>query len=186
MTDAVSRRCFLKTTAAGVMCSGAFAALAERLAAGATEPPFQLTSKVRVGKIYLGRSKPGWPMATVDLPADMKAFEQNLARLGKGLADVEFIEGGLIENDQQLAEAKEKFRDADGILAIHLTMGIGGQLQSLMELGKPIVLFALPYSGHEWHTIASWQRQGKLIEVFPTSKHEDVLIALRPFRRFTA
>jgi hypothetical protein len=182
MLTNVSRRCFLKSTAAGVVSAGTLAVLAERLSAMTPQPALGPKSKVRIGKLYLGHERPGWPTYKVDPKADMKAFEASLAKLGAGLADVEFIEGGLIADDQQLAAAKEKFKGADGILVIHLTMGIGNQLQSLMELGIPIVLFALPYSGHEWHTMAGWQRQGKLIEVFPSSRHEDVLVAIRPFR----
>jgi hypothetical protein len=178
----LSRRCFLKSTAAGVLSSAVLAGLAERLVAATATPALGPKSKVRIGKLYLGREHPGWPMATVDVKADMKRFEAELAKLSAGLADVEFIEGGLIADDQQFAAAKEKFKGADGILVIHLTMGIGAQLQSLMELGIPVVLFALPYSGHEWHTIAGWQRQGKLIDVFASSKYEDVLVAIRPFR----
>ena len=178
----LSRRCFLKSTAAGILSAGALAGLAERLLAVTSPPALGPRSKVCIGKLYLGREHPGWPMAKVDVPAEMKRFEADLAKLGAGLADVEFVEGGLIANDQQLATAKEKFKGADGILVIQLTMGIGHQLQSLFELGIPVVLFALPYTGHEWHTIAGWQRQGKLIEVFPSSRHEDVLVAIRPFR----
>jgi hypothetical protein len=181
-TTATSRRCFLKSAAAGVFASGTFLSLAERLTAVTAVPSLSPKNKVRVGKVYLGHARPGWPMAKVDVNADMKRFEDNLAKLDHGLADVEFVEGGLITTDQQLAEAKTKFKDVDGILAIHLTMGIGAQLQSLLDLNIPTVLFALPYSGHEWHTIAGWQRQGKLIEVFASSKHEDVLVAIRPFR----
>jgi len=182
MSMDLSRRCFLKSTAAGVLSSAVLAGLAERLVAATATPALGPKSKVRIGKLYLGREHPGWPMATVDVKADMKRFEAELAKLSAGLADVEFIEGGLIADDQQFAAAKEKFKGADGILVIHLTMGIGAQLQSLMELGIPVVLFALPYSGHEWHTIAGWQRQGKLIDVFASSKYEDVLVAIRPFR----
>lgn len=181
ITD-VSRRCFLKSTAAGVVSAGALAALAERLAAMSAPPALGPKFKVRIGKLYLGREHPGWPTSKVDLNADMRRFEAQLAKLGEGLADVEFVEGGLIANDAQLAAAKEKFKGVSGILAIHLTMGIGGQLQSLFDTGIPIMLFALPYSGHEWHTMAGWQRQGKLIEVFPSSRYEDVLTAIRPFR----
>jgi hypothetical protein len=182
MLTNVSRRCFLKSTATGIVSTCALAGLAERLYAVSAQPALGPKSKVRIGKLYLGREHPGWPTSTVDLGADMQRFEAKLATLSPGLADVDFVNGGLIGNDQQLAAAKEKFKDVDGILVIHLTMGIGAQLQSLMELGKPIVLFSLPYSGHEWHTIASWQRQGKLIEVFPSSRYEDVLVAIRPFR----
>jgi L-fucose isomerase-like protein len=182
MITNVSRRCFLKSTAAGVVSAGALAALTERLSAMTPQPALGPKSKVRIGKLYLGREHPGWPSYKADPKADRKDFEAALAKMGPGLADVEFIEGGLIANDQELAAAKEKLKGADGILVIHLTMGIGSQLQSLMELGIPIVVFALPYSGHEWHTMAGWQRQGKLIEVFPSSRHEDVLVAIRPFR----
>ena len=178
-----SRRCFLKSTAAGVLSAGALAGLAERLSAmTASQPALGPQSKVRIGKLYLGRERPGWPMSKVDLNAEMKQVEANLAKLGTGLADVEFVEGGLIANDQELAAAKEKFKGADGILVLQLSMGVGRQLESLFELGIPVVLFSLPYVGHEWHTIAGWQRQGKLVEVFPSSKHEDVLVAIRPFR----
>ena len=182
MCTSLSRRCFLKSTAAGILSAGALAALAERVSAMSAQPVLGPKSKVRIGKLYLGRAEPGWPMAKVDLNADMRHFEANLSKLGAGLADVEFVEGGLIANDQQLAAAKEMFKGADGILVIHLTGGIGKQLESLFELGIPVVLFALPYSGHEWHTIAGWQREGKLIDVFPSSRYEDVLVAIRPFR----
>jgi len=182
MKTEISRRCFLKSTAAGVVTCGALAGLAERLVAATPAPRLGPTSKVRVGKIYFGREHPGWPASSVDVPAEMKRYESELAKLAPQLADVEFVNAGLVQEDAQLAKAKEQFKDVDGILVMQLTMHIGQQLQSLMELGIPIVVFGLPYTGHEWHTIASWQRQGKPIESYPTSRFEDVLIVIRPFR----
>lgn len=175
-----SRRCFIKTTAAGILSSGVLLEMAQRLAANQCCDIAR--PKIKIAKIYMGHERPGWPSHQVDLKADMLAFERELAKLSSQLADVEFIEAGLVSSAEQLNAAKEKIRGAAGILAIHLTMGIGGYLQSLFATNLPIVLFSLPYSGHEWHTIASWQKQGKLIEVFPTSRHTDVLTAIRPFR----
>jgi hypothetical protein len=164
MITNISRRCFLKSTAAGVVSAGALAALAERLSAATAPLALGPKSKVRIGKLYLGHEHPGWPMAKVDVNADMKSFEANLAKLGAGLADVEFVEGGLIANEQQLAAAKDKFRSVDGILVIHLTMGIGSQLESLFELGKPVVLFALPYSGfNKLVEREQWARRCRLL-----------------------
>ena len=137
MLTNVSRRCFLKSTAAGVLSAGALAALAERLSAMTAQPALGPKSKVRIGKLYLGREHPGWPTSKVDLNADMKRFEAELAKLGAGLADVEFVEGGLIANEQQLAAAKEKFKGVDGILAIHLTMGIGQPVAEPLRAGHP-------------------------------------------------
>jgi hypothetical protein len=182
MKTGISRRCFLQSTAAGALTCGVWAQVVERLVAATPQPQLGPRTKVRIGKIYLGRERAGWPAARVDLPAVMRRYEAELAKLSPKLRDVEFVDGGLGGDAAQLASAKEKFRDVDGILVMHLTLGIGGQLQSLMELGIPIVMFSMPYTGHEWHTIASWQRQGQLIEVYPTSRFEDVLIAIRPFR----
>lgn len=182
MNTEISRRCFLKSTAAGVATCGTLTGLAARLAAATPVPNLGPSSKVRVGKIYFGREHPGWPSSKVDVPAEMKRYEAELAKLSPRMTDIEFVNAGLANDPAQLAQAKEQFRDVDGILVMHLTMGIGQQLQSLMELGIPIVVFSLPYTGHEWHTIAGWQRQGRLIEVFPTSRFEDLLLAVRPFR----
>lgn len=181
MSNSLSRRCFLKCAAAGAVSTSLFATLAGRLAMAMPVRTVPGT-RTRVGRIYLGHTHPGWPSHTVDLPADVRAFEEEMAKLGSRLDDYEFVDAGLVRSAEELAQAKEKFRDVDGILLVQLTMGVGGQLQSLFELEKPIVIFALPYTGHEWHTIAGWQRQGKPVEVYPTSRHEDVLIALRPFR----
>ncbi len=182
MCNTLSRRCFLKSTTAGLVSTGLMAALAERLAAATPLAPFRPKSKVRVGKVYLGRPNPGWPMTKVDLPAEVKRFEANLAKLAPALADVEFVEGGLISDDQQLAQAKDKLQQVDGILAIHLTLGTGPFMARLLELNTPMVVFTMPYSGHEWHIVSGWQREGKLIEVFPSSKYEDITLAIRPFR----
>ena len=177
-----SRRCFLKCAAAGALLSTPCLSLAERMLMCCPPTSLGPKTKVRVGKLYLGNPHPGWPMSTVDLGAEVRQFEKSLAGMSKGLADVEFVDAGLVRTEPELAGAMAKFGDVDGILVLHLTMGIGGQIQRLFSLNKPIVLFSPPYSGHEWHTIAGWQREGKPIEVFPSSNPEDVLVALRPFR----
>jgi hypothetical protein len=178
----LTRRCFLKSTAFGVLCSGVLGGLVNRLAAESPLGSNPAWTKVRVGKVYLGHSRPGWPKPVMDLEEEVRVYEDQIKNLGPAFADVEFVEGGLVSNDQQLAAAKEKMAGVDGILAIHLTLGTGPFIQGLLDLNIPTVLFTLPYSGHEWHIVASWQRQGKRIEVLPTSRIEDLPEAVRPFR----
>ena len=84
MITNVSRRCFLKSTAAGCFVVRGAAALAERLSAATAPPALGLKSKVRIGKVYLGRAHPGWPTDTVDLKADMKRFEAEPGEAGRG------------------------------------------------------------------------------------------------------
>jgi hypothetical protein len=55
-------------------------------------------------------------------------------------------------------------------------------MASLLDLNIPVMIFTLPYSGHEWHIVAGWQREGKLVDVHPSSRYEDLAVAIRPFR----
>jgi hypothetical protein len=150
-------------------------------AAEGAAPP-QAKSKIRVGRVYLAVPSSGWPKPDLNLAADVRKYEEEFAKLQPQLADVEFIEGGLVTNGQQLAAVQERLQGVSGILAIHLNCGVTGCLTSLLELGVPLVFFAMPYAGHEWHTIASMQRLGKKIEMFPSSNYADLAAAVRPFR----
>jgi L-fucose isomerase-like protein len=158
------------------------AAVAERLTASLRAAALDHPSKVRVGRVYLGNPHPGWPMSSVDLDAEVKRFQENLARLGPAFADVEFVDGGLIRSNEQLAAAREKFKDVSGILAIHLTLGTGPQIKNLLESNVPVMVFTMPYAGHEWHIIGGLQREGKLVDILPSSRYEDLAEAVRPFR----
>lgn len=181
MCPTISRRCFLETAAVGVMSSGAGLAQMRGLSAAATTAELIPKTKVRIGLVYLGRARPGWPMSAVDLDAEIKRYEEEIARL-PALVDVEFVRGGLVSTAEQLVPAKEKLKEVSGILIIHLTLGTGSLIEGLLELNVPVMIFTMPYSGHEWHIVAGWQRQGKLIDVLPSSRYEDIAVAVRPFR----
>ena len=181
MKNSCTRRCFLKTAAVGMASTGLPFTFAQRLSSAVSISDLSLKTKVRVGKIYLGQERPGWPMSKVDLNAEMRRFEEELAKM-PGLADIEFVDGGLVSDRDQLEAAKAKFTDVSGILVLHLTMGITSLVEGLMATGHPVMVFALPFSGHEWHIVGGWQRQGKRVEVIPSSRYEDIAEAVRPFR----
>jgi len=58
MSATISRRCFLETTAVGVMSSGAGRAQMGRPSAAAPLAELIPKTKVRVGIVYLGRARP--------------------------------------------------------------------------------------------------------------------------------
>jgi L-fucose isomerase-like protein len=182
MDDAISRRELFKAAGAGIAVSGPLSAMVEPLSADTSLTDLLPKTKVRIAKVYLGRTTPGWPLPHLDLAAEVQRFEANIAKLRAELSDIEFVDGGLISNDQQLAEAKSKLSDVTGILAIHLSLGTGAYLKSLLESNLPVMLFTMPYSGHEWHIVAALQREGHRIEVLPSSRFEDLAVAVRPFR----
>lgn len=139
-------------------------------------------AKVRIAKVYAGRPNGSWPAAAVDIPAERQRFEAAIASLAPQLADIEFIDVGVVSDSTQVAAACEKCKAADGILVLQLSMGIGGLLAALLELDRPTVLFAETYCGHEWHTVAGLQRAGKRLDCYPTSRLEDIAEAVRPLR----
>ncbi|HOQ33228.1 MAG TPA: hypothetical protein PLA12_12050 [Candidatus Hydrogenedens sp.] len=142
----------------------------------------QIKNKVRVGKMYVGIPTPGWPMHQVDLKAEVNRYEQEISKLNEKLADIEFVEGGLVTNQDELAKAKEKFKDVTGILVLHLTLGTGGLISGLFDLNKPVMIFTMPYCGHEWHIVPSWQKEGQMVDIVPSSQFADIAEAVKPFR----
>jgi L-fucose isomerase-like protein len=186
MDAKISRRTFLEVAAvgaAGIAALGAAGCATQQARSGLWAPVDPAARpKVRIAKVYAGRAHPGWPMAAVDVEAERKRVEAELARVMPAMPDVEFIDAGLVTGDPQIAGAKEKCRGADGILVMQLTMGVGNLLNALLELDLPVVLFAEPYCGHDWHTVASLQREGKRIDCYASSRFEDVAVAIRPIR----
>lgn len=185
MTTEMNRRCFLCRGGAGLAATGVWMSAFQpwtRARAGAGEAAWPEASRTRVCRVYLGNPHPGWPMSAVDLPAERKRIEDAFGRLGADLGDIEFVDAGLVRTAEEIGRARELASKTDGILAIQLTMGTGPQIQGLLETGKPMMVFFPPYSGHEWHTIAALQRQGKRIEALPSADERDLAVAVRPFR----
>ncbi|NPV82361.1 MAG: hypothetical protein HPY46_02085, partial [Candidatus Aminicenantes bacterium] len=70
------------------------------------------------------------------------------------------------------------------ILAIHLTIWITPILEAILKFKKPTVLFAAPYSGHEWTYYGALMKQekGELLDCFLSSDRQELARAVRPFR----
>ncbi|MGD8240039.1 MAG: hypothetical protein PVH68_15900 [Armatimonadota bacterium] len=184
MARTLRRRDFLKATAGGYALSLAGSGIA---AAASARPSAPATgsgpgSKVRVGKAYLVRRGAGWPNPKWDHDADVRRIDARFARLQRRLPDVEFVDGGLVSDAGQVEALKTTFRDVDGIILIHLSLGTGRLLKDILALEIPTIFLTLPYSGHEWTTIAPLAEQGKRVELLATSDLGDVIAAVRPFR----
>lgn len=65
-------------------------------------------------------------------------------------ADIDFVVNELVTSPEQVAQFSDKIKGADGILLIHLSMGIGNTIREILKFQRPTMLFAAPYSGHEW------------------------------------
>ncbi|MGC9328603.1 MAG: hypothetical protein ACP5I1_13285 [Candidatus Hinthialibacter sp.] len=187
MTNNFQRRTFIQMSAAG---SAAFLGTSS-LAAGQAyaKPPVLISpgcrsGKVKIAKIYLGQPNAHWPSPDVDINKERQKYEDEFAQMKNEFADVDFVVDELISKPEQIQPLAEKIQEADGLLLIHLTMGMSSLLNSLLAFKKPAALFAAPYSGHEWVGFGQLrnQKEGALLECFLTSDVHQLADAVRPFR----
>ncbi len=186
--DEVTRRAFLRQslTFAG-SCAACLASRGLLGAAGLEAAPTlansgDASSKARVVKLYLGTPGAHWPTPKLDLQKEIESYEQVFR--SKDFTAVEFLGNKLISNRAELAGVQDFISGADGILLIHLSMGIDSVLRELLAAGKPTLLFAAPYSGHEWSGFGSLRNQpaGEKLECVLTSDKAQLANAVRPFR----
>jgi hypothetical protein len=181
MKEGMTRREFLGASAAGALGIAAGSGLVRTARASEGAIPKWATSKVRVGKVYIGGGG-GWPSPIIDAKDDLKQIEGELAKLKPQLPDVEFVEGGHVTSAGQMKEVKAKFRDVDGIVIIPLSMFIVPYIKDILTLAVPTVFFTLPYMGHDWITMPALYAQGKKVERLATSDFNDLVLAIRAFR----
>jgi hypothetical protein len=193
MSRELTRRGFVKSAIAGcALCAGcssqksffgSAAAPAAPAVPGFISPGCRGT-KVRVGKIYAGIPGGLWPMPQMDLKTEARRYDAEFVRMKKDFADVDFVANYLVTTVEQARQAKEAMADVDGVLIIHLSMGINPILRELLSAGKPTVLFAAPYSGHEWTSFGSLEKDpaGAMLCCMLTSDTSQLAAAVRPFR----
>lgn len=141
-------------------------------------------SKVKVAKLYLGTPKAHWPTPLLDLKAERHRYEKEFAKMKEEFSDVDFSVNELITSPDQVARFADRLKEADGILLIHLSMGIGDILREVLKFQKPTMLFAAPYSGHEWSWFGQLRNQpeGALFDCILSSDLSQLATAVRPFR----
>ncbi|MGE5293253.1 MAG: hypothetical protein ACM3VT_00340, partial [Solirubrobacterales bacterium] len=186
MSGQINRREFLQIAAgSGVyFAGGAFFAGSARAAGSPLVSPGCRKSKVKVARIYMGTKEGLWPKPKLSFQEEIRNYEAQFAKLGQEMADVDFAVSEIVTSAEAVGRIKPRLQEVDGIVAIHLSMGIGGILNEILGVGKPTAVFAVPYSGHEWSSFGSIQRQpiGAKMECFLTSDYSQLATAIRPFR----
>jgi hypothetical protein len=186
MSGQFNRREFLELTAGGALCFAGAGLLAGSARAAGTKliSPGCRRSKVKVARIYMGTKGGLWPKPKLNFQEEIASYGRQFARLSGELADVDFAVDSLVTSAAEVKQIKDKLKDVDGILVIHLSMGTGPILQEILSAGKPTAVFAIPYSGHEWSSWGSLQKQpaGAKMECFLTSDSSQLAAAIRPFR----
>ncbi len=165
MSDSLSRRQFLGTTAAGgVLLTGQLRA---RPLVAAEDEGWPKPPPVKIYKVYVGRTGGIYLSRPTD---EIAKFDKYLAKVEQKLGDVKFVGGELIP-PAELGKVAANLRGADGVLLFHLSGHGGGApaLGKLVDLGLPTAVFSQPFSGHGWMYFPAWQKAGKKVVLLPTS-----------------
>jgi hypothetical protein len=187
MHTGIQRREFLQLTVAGTAWglarSGVFAGAADVGRPKLISPGCR-KSKVKVARLYLGKPNAHWPDPNMDFDAEIRSYQATFETLKDELADVEFVADQVISSPEQVQAIKDTLRGADGILVIHVSMGVWPVFKEILGMGRPTMVFAAPYSGHEWASLGALQKepQGALLECMLTSDRKQLAAAIRPFR----
>ncbi len=185
MRDGIKRREFLQIAAAGSVLGVAAPDVTQKADRVASKPlsPGCRSSKVKVARLYIG-SDGLWPKPGLNLEDEIRSYQIDFERMKDAFADVEFPVDRLVTSPADIDAIKEKLQSVDGILAIHLSMGIQPILKAILSVGRPTVVFAAPYSGHEWATFGALQKEaaGARMECMLTSDRGQLAVAIKPFR----
>jgi hypothetical protein len=188
MTGQMNRRAFLGMTAGGsvlYLAGSGITAFGAGSRGSKLISPGCRRSKVKVARLYMAlQNNPHWPKPDLDLASEMRVYRSQFAEMADDFADVDFAVDELVTSVDQVKQLKDRLSKVDGILAIHVTIGIGPILNEILSAGQPTVVFAIPYSGHEWAGFGVMQRQpvGAKMECMLTADYRQLAVAVRPFR----
>ena len=139
---------------------------------------------MKVARLYMGTSRGLWPKPNLNFAEEIRFYESEFAKLSDKLSDVDFVVDELVTSPEDVVNIKEKLSDVDGILVIHLTLEITPILEEILSAGQPTMIFAVPYSGHEWSGFGDLQKQpaGAKMDCILTSDYTQLAAAIKPFR----
>ena len=162
-----TRRQFVLSAAA----TGAAPALRPAATAGGT--PWNGAAVVH--KVYLSARRAGWPRPDMDLAQEVREIEANLAQVQKRYPErVRFTGGEVLYEPEQVAAWAQTLEPADAVLAFNMTTGVYRTLERVVDAGKPVLLFSLPYAGHDWTHCSAFTQLGKKADVIASSDYAEL------------
>jgi len=178
MCEHCTRREFLGT---GVAASGMMLAGAAWAHAWTSECPPKPREKARICVIFTGDPGPedrGW---NAD-PKQTDAMKTRLTKAEKELGNIELLIGEANSAEQTAALLKEAGPTAP-VLAINLNcFALKRVVQPVLDENRPMLVFSLPASGHDWMYPHRWQRQGHPVTLLPSSDYNELERGLRLLR----
>lgn len=177
MCEHCTRREFFGMSAGTALLAGA----AWTYAGSAKAVPLQPRSKARICVIFTGNPRPDdrdWGADT----GQVGAMKQRLAEVEQKLGNIEL----LIGESRSPAET-EALLDASGpdapVLAVNVeNFALTRVVGPVLAANRPMAVFSLPASGHDWMYAPRWRRAGHKVALLASSDYSELERALRVLR----
>jgi hypothetical protein len=178
MCEHCTRRSFLGTGAASSLL---LAGTTWSHASAADAPAAQPRSKSRICVIFTGTPPPedrNWGADSTQIEA-MKA---RLTEAEKALGNVELVIGQSRTPMETASLLEEAGADAP-VLAINVqNFSLMRVVGPILDAGRPLAVFSLPASGHDWMYAPRWRRDGHRVALLASSDYDELERALRLLR----
>jgi len=178
MCEQCTRRDFLGTGAAsGVLLAGATWTHAR----AAEAPPAKPREKSRICVVFTGEPQPedrNWGADATQI----EAMTARLARAEKELGNVELLVGRS-RSPEETAALLEKAGPEAPVLAINVqNFAMTRVIGPVLDANRPMAVFSLPASGHDWMYAPRWLRRGRRVALLASSDYDELERALRLLR----
>ncbi len=112
----------------------------------------------------------------------INAMRARLAEAEKNLGNIELIFGQARSPEETQALLDRAGPDAP-VLAINvMNFALTRVVAPVLESGRPMLVFSLPASGHDWMYAPRWHRAGHPVSLMSTSNYDELERALRLLR----
>lgn len=178
MCEHCTRREFFGMGAAG----GLLLAGATWTHAWASEaPPAGPRGKSRICVIFTGDPQPADRNWGADA-GQIEAVRTRLTQAEKALGNIELLIGESRSPEQTQALLEQAGPDAP-VLAINVqNFAMTRVIGPVLDADRPMAVFSLPASGHDWMYAPRWLRDGHRVALIPTSDYDELERALALLR----
>ena len=136
----------------------------------------------RVARVYLAGA-PHWPKPTLDVEAERKEVEAQIAVAARKNAHLVELSGGeLLRSPEEVKAWLALQQDLDGILLLPLTQPTPGFNELIEAAPAPVLVFSRPYATHAWSSVAGLRKAGRRVDVVASSSYGDLDPWFRIFR----
>jgi hypothetical protein len=136
----------------------------------------------RVARVYLAGA-PHWPKPTLDVEAERKEVEAQIAVAARKNAHLVELSGGeLLRSPEEVKAWLARQQDLDGILLLPLTQPTPGFNELIEAAPAPVLVFSRPYATHAWSSVAGLRKAGRRVDVVASSSYGDLDPWFRIFR----